>query len=187
MTTALLIVDMQNSFVQRSSPFCIQGAQDTVPRVAQLLAGARGRMWLVVHVVRQHRADGSDVEWTRRETFLAQGGYAVQGTTGAEIIPELQPTPNEHVIVKPRFSAFFQTNLDSLLRRHQVHRLVVCGTQYPNCIRATAFDGLSLDYDVVVASDATSAQSQDVALANVRDLQGVGIRCLPVEEIYRKP
>ncbi len=67
--------------------------------------------------------------------------------------------------------------------RQSVHRLVVCGTQYPNCIRATAFDGLSLNYEVVVASDATSAASEEVAQANIRDLRGVGIGCIPVAEL----
>jgi nicotinamidase-related amidase len=183
MTTALLVVDMQNDFVDSESPFCIAGARATVPALVRLLGEARARRWVVAHVVREHQADGSDVEWPRRERFLEQGGYAVAGSDGARIIDELLPRTGEFRIVKPRFSAFLHTNLDALLRRHRVERIVVCGTQYPNCIRATAFDALSLDYRVFVALEATSAQTPEVAAANIRDLDAVGIPCRPIDEL----
>jgi nicotinamidase-related amidase len=186
MTTALLIVDMQNAFVRAESPFCIPGAQASIPELQRLLGAARDLRWLVVHVVREHRADASDVELPRRRVFLDKGGYAVPGTWGVEIVDELLPLPSEHRIVKPRFSAFMNTNLDSVLRRHGVSRVVVSGTQYPNCIRATAFDALSLDYDVCIARDATSAASVDVASSNIRDLENVGIPCLPTDELLRR-
>lgn len=177
MTTALLIVDMQNDFVLETSPFRVAGAQATVPQLARLLSAARARRWVIVHVVREYAADGSDVELTRRDGFLGCGGYAVPGTRGAEIIEELAPAPGEYRIVKPRFSAFMHTKLDLLLRRSGVSSVVVCGTQYPNCIRATAFDALALDYAVVVAEDATSAQTPEIAAANLLDLENVGIPC----------
>jgi nicotinamidase-related amidase len=183
MTTALLIVDMQNDFVDPDSPFCIAGARATVPHLSRLLAEARMRGWVVVHVVREHRVDGTDVEWPRREGFLAAGGYAIPGTRGVRIIEELTPVSGEYRIVKPRFSGFMQTNLDAVLRRRGVERVVVCGTQYPNCLRATAFDALALDYRVVVALEATSAKTPEVAAANISDLEAVGIPCRPIDEI----
>jgi nicotinamidase-related amidase len=183
MTTALLVVDMQNDFVDPESPFCIAGAQATVPQLVRLVGEARARGWVIAHVVREHRVDGSDVELPRREAFLATGGYAVPGTRGVRIIEELIPARDEHRIVKPRFSAFMHTNLDAILRRRGVERVVVCGTQYPNCIRATAFDALSLDYQVVVALDATSAQTPEVAAANIADLDNVGIACRAIDDI----
>ena len=102
------------------------------------------------------RADGSDIEITRREAFLAGPQYAVHGTPGAEIVDGLAPAPNEYRIVKPRFSAFFGTKLDLILRRLGVAEVVLCGTQYPNCIRATAFDAISLGYQTFIITDATS-------------------------------
>jgi nicotinamidase-related amidase len=181
--SALLIVDMQNDFVLEGASCRIAGALASVPYIVKLLAAARAHSWLVVHVVREHRADGADVELPRRAAFARGGGYAVAGTAGAEIICELTPLAGEHCVVKPRFSAFMRTGLDALLREHGVERVVVCGTQYPNCIRATAFDALALDYHVVVAQDATSAQSLDVARANIVDLNNVGIACLAVAEL----
>jgi nicotinamidase-related amidase len=183
MNTALLIVDMQNSFVDEQSSFAIRGARKSVPKLVELLEWARSQGWFVVHVVREYQADASDVELPRRESFLRQGGCAIRGTWGAQIIGELTPATNEAVLVKPRFSGFFQTSLDSLLRRNRVGRVVVAGTQYPNCIRATAFDALSLDYGVWLATDATSAQSDGVAQANIHDLSNIGIACCAVAEL----
>lgn len=183
MTTALLIVDMQNDFVLETSPFHIAGARATVPQLTRLLAAARARSWVIVHVVREYAADGTDVELTRRESFLGCGGYAVPGTRGAEIIEELTPAPGEYRIVKPRFSAFMHTKLDLVLRRRGVTSVVVSGTQYPNCIRATAFDALALDYAVSVAEDATSAQTPEIAAANILDLENVGISCCNTDEL----
>lgn len=183
MSTALLIVDMQNDFVDPASPFCIAGARETVPEVVRLLDGARSRGWFVVHVVREHDPSAVDVERPRKEAFLARGGYAVPGTRGVRIIEELTPRTGESRIIKPRFSGFMHTNLDATLRHRGITRVVVCGTQYPNCIRATAFDALALDYDVVVALEATSAKTPEVAAANIADLENVGIPCRPIDEV----
>jgi nicotinamidase-related amidase len=187
MQTALLIVDMQNDFVLPSAAACIRGAQATVPSIVRLLSGARAQGWTVVHVIREYRADATDVEVPRRKRFLELGGYAVTGTAGAQIIPELAPTAAERVVVKPRFSGFMTTPLEAVLRAAAVTRVVICGTQYPNCIRATALDALALDFDVVVALDATSAQTPEIAAANVLDLRNVGIPCLPVDEVLTLP
>lgn len=183
MKPALLIVDMQNDFVFPEAPAVIRGAAATVPQVRALLDWVRERGWPVFHVVREYRADGSDIEITRRDSFLAGAKYVVPGTRGAEIVEPLKPAAGEYRIVKPRFSAFFGTELDLILRRLGVDALLVCGTQYPNCIRATAYDGISHGYRVTVITDATSAASEEVAVANIRDLRNVGIECRTLREV----
>ena len=139
----------------------------------------------VFHIVREYRADGSDIEISRREAFLSGRPYVVPGTSGVEIVDGLSPRSTEYRIVKPRFSAFFGTELDLILRRLAVECLAVCGTQYPNCIRATAFDGLSHGYPVFVITDATSASSDDVAESNIRDMRAVGIACVSFDEFKK--
>ena len=186
MQTALLIIDMQNDFVLPGAPARIAGAQATVGRIAEVLTYFRSRALPVFHVIRAYRADGSDIEISRRAAFLAGPQYVVPGTKGAAIVAELTPAKNEYQIVKPRFSAFFGTELELLLRRLGVERLVICGTQYPNCIRATAFDGLALGYDTTILTDGTSAASEEIAAANIRDLRNVGIRCLSFAD-YQTP
>lgn len=62
----------------------------------------------------------------------------------------LQVLEGDQVVIKKRFSAFFQTPLDVMLRRLGTERVVLCGVQTPNCIRAAAFDAVSLDYEQVM-------------------------------------
>ncbi len=99
---------------------------------------------------------------------------------------QLKPQPGEYRLVKNRFSAFMQTELDWMLRRLGINHLVVCGTQYPNCIRTTVFDGVACGYQVTVLSDATSAQTPEIAEANVRDILNIGVECVTVTELLSK-
>lgn len=80
------------------------------------------------------------------------------------------------VLVKPRFSAFMGTPLDLVLRRLAVQELVIAGTQYPNCIRATVLHAVCLDYDVTVGT-ACSAQTEPVVAADIVDLADIGVCC----------
>jgi len=175
---ALALIDMQNDFVLPGAPACVAGAAATLPTLRHLLADARVKGWTVVHVTREHRADGSDVELFRREAFGAGRGLCVAGTPGADIVPELAPLPSEYRLKKRRFSAFLFTEFDALLRRLGVSTLVLAGTQYPNCIRATAVDAMSRDYRVVVVTDACSAQTPKVASNNIFDLSRMGVFCV---------
>ena len=78
------------------------------------------------------------------------------------------------MLVKPRFSAFFHTGLDLILRRLGVQTVLLAGTTTPNCIRTTCYDAISLDYDAVVLSDCTSSVTDAVQAANLADMQRVG-------------
>ncbi|OGR34591.1 MAG: isochorismatase [Desulfovibrionales bacterium GWA2_65_9] len=181
--TALAIIDMQNDFVLPGAPGCVAGALPSVPVIRRLLDQGRCALWPVFHVYREHRPDGSDAEAFRRGLFGQGRGLCRSGTPGADIVPELAPLPGEHHIVKRRFSAFLGTQFELVLRRLGVQTLVLAGTQYPNCIRATAVDALSRDYRVIVVTDACSAQTDEVAQANIFDLSNMGVACVPLQEL----
>jgi len=172
MKTALLIIDMQNDFILHGAPAEVPGAIKIVPAAKKLLYFCRERKIPVFHVIRQYRHDGSDIENFRREGFLQKGRYLVPGT----------PAEGEYVIVKPRFSAFFCTELELILKRIQLDDIVICGVQYPNCIRATALDSVSYNYNTTVITDATAGADDDIALSNIRDLRNIGVECLTFGE-----
>jgi nicotinamidase-related amidase len=182
MKSALLIVDMQNDFVLSSSPARVAGALATVPHIRAALDYFRSHSLPVFHIYREYRSDGSDIELTRREAFMAGPKYAVPGTPGAQIIAELAPLPGEYRIVKPRFSSFLGTELDFMLRRLGVAQIVICGTQYPNCIRATVYDAISFGYWTTVLTDATSAASPEIEQANISDMRNIGVRCIAFDK-----
>jgi nicotinamidase-related amidase len=174
---ALLIIDMQNDFVVEGKPLKVAGAPAVIPKIQAVLAEFRKRSLPVFHIVRIHRADGSDVEIIRQDLFRKQP-FAVAGTQGAAVIDELAPAKGEYVIEKTRMSAFIGTELDLMLRTLGITMIFVCGIQTPNCIRTTVFDGIAYNYPVVLVDDATGASSDEVHRANVRDMQSIGVRII---------
>lgn len=184
--TALVIIDMQKDFVKAGHPMRVEGAFGSLARVVEALELFRELGWPVFHVVREYRADGSDVEITRFRRFVEQEKFAVPGTEGCEIVDELKPLPGEYRIVKNRFSAFMATELDFILRRLRIERIAVAGTQYPNCIRTTVFDGVSLGYEMTVLVDACSAATPEIARANILDIRNIGVECIPVAEFRER-
>lgn len=174
---ALLIIDMQNDFAHPGSP-----AAKVIPSIKLILDDFRKHQWPVFHIVRQYRPDGSDIEPIRLERFLNGPKVAVPGTTGCEIVDLLKPTATEYKIVKNRFSAFMNTELDLMLRIKNIHHLIICGTQFPVCIRTTVFDAVAYGYHVTLITDATAAQTEEIARANITDIQNLGVPCITTEQ-----
>lgn len=183
--TALLVIDMQNDFVLPGAPVCVDGALETVPQIEKVLHRFRAEKAAVFHVVREYREDGSDVEANRQDYFAKVGGFVVPGTPGCEIVAALTPVQGEYRVVKNRYSGFMNTELDFMLRRLGLTRLVVCGTQYPNCVRATIFDAVAFGYEVVLLTDAASAQTPAIAAANILDIQNIGVTCMDTKAFLR--
>jgi len=187
MENAILIIDMQNDFVLPGAPLCVAGARETVPSIKKFLEYGREKKWKIIHVVREHDSAGTNADKPRRHLFENGGkGYCVSGSEGAKIVEGLEPLENETVLKKTRNSAFFGTNLDSLLRRMKVERVFIAGTQYPNCIRGTAADAMCLDYDVTVVTDCCSAKTSEIAAANILDMENMGIRCVMLEKVIEE-
>lgn len=183
---ALVMIDMQNGFVDPASPLCIPMAAATVPACAEVIALCRASDVPVVFATRHYRADGSDVEKCRRDVWL-RGGKPLSEVCPPELSDafpqEFTRDARDYCIVKPRFSAFFHTELDLLLRRLGVDTVILAGTTTPNCIRTSCYDALSLDYDVIVLSDCTSSVTEDVQQANLADMARIGVRILTVDEL----
>jgi nicotinamidase-related amidase len=174
---ALLIVDMQNDFILEGKPLRVPGASAIIPAIRTVLEQFRGRSLPVFHVVRVHRPDGSDVEVFRHNLFQ-RTPFAVEGSSGAAVIDELAPLPGEYLLPKIRMSAFIGTGLDLTLRTLGVGRVFVCGIQTPNCIRTTVFDAVAYNYDTILVSDATGAQTPEIHQSNVRDMENIGVKII---------
>jgi nicotinamidase-related amidase len=179
---ALIIVDMQNDFVLPGAPACVAGAHATLPKIREALTFWHQVSWPAIYLYREYRPDGSDIELSRLESFLHGKRVCLPDSDGAKIVQAITPQPSDYQVMKNRFSGFMNTELDFILRRKGVGSIVVCGTQYPCCVRSTLVDGLCYGYHATCLTDATSAASEDVAAANVRDLRDIGIRCLGVAE-----
>lgn len=178
--TALLVIDMQRAFVEPGQPLCVAGAAATVPALIETVATVREHGGQVVWVRREYAADGSDMEAFRREQMRRNGtlGVMAHGSYGVEPVDGLVGEPTDLVIIKKRFSGFFQTNLHEWLTAHKINTVLVTGTQTPNCVRGTAFDAVNYDYRTIVLADCTSSQSDAVQQSNLTDMVNAGIEVI---------
>lgn len=184
---AIIVIDMQNDFVKPGAILCVDGALKTVPDINKLISYGRTKNWKVIWIMRAHESAGVDVDAPRIPLFVnGKPGYCVPGTEGYELIDGLKPEKGDFIVQKYRNSAFFATQLDLMLRRMGVKTVMLAGTQYPNCVRGTANDAMSLDYETVVCTDACSAKTPEVAASNVFDMKNMGIKCYSLDEIKKK-
>lgn len=184
--TAMLIIDMQNDFAHHDGRMFIPDAAhraDTIGSLAQAFRDARAP---VLHAVRSHRPDGWDVEQIRLPLFHADRGFCIEDTWGRLIVDRLTPESGEAVVVKRRFSAFMGTELDMLLRRAQITKLAIAGVSLPNSPRATMFDAISLDYEVIAVEDALATASDETRIANLKDIAAIGIRVATADEVAKE-
>lgn len=175
--TALLIIDMQKAFVEQGAAHCIAGAKATIPAINETIREARGAGAPVFWIKREYRADGSDVEFTREGAWLAGGRTMAPGSTGinsAELAEGLTAQPEDYQIIKPRWSAFFQTELDLILRRKEIDTVILTGTTTPNCIRTTCYDAIAMDYRTIVIECCCSSQTEEIQRVNMEDMERIG-------------
>jgi nicotinamidase-related amidase len=147
--TALVVVDMQNDFVSQGGSLRVPDAQDTVPVIRHLLGFAREHGLRVIFTQDTHRE--GDPEWR------IWPEHAREGSWGWEIIEALRPGPDETVMTKVRYDAFYGTPLDHLLRLWDIGTLIICGTVANICVHYTAASAALRWYEVIIPRDATSA------------------------------
>ena len=173
--TAMIVVDMQNDFVASGAAMETPAAREIVPKLAEALRICRDAGIKIIYTAHVHRRDGCDMGlFDDLHPPIANRNALVDGTPGVDIYPELAPAVGEHVIKKHRYSGFFGTDLDMILREWSVDTVIISGTTTENCCHATARDAMFRNYRVVFLSDAT-------ATYNYPDL---GIGAMPAAEIH---
>lgn len=183
-TSALVLIDMQNGFVEPDGGLCIAGAKATLPACARALKAARDQGIPVIHIRRHYALDGHDVEPGRLDTWLAAGKPLSDARPDTlEPCPGLEALPGEIVIIKPSWSAFDRTNLEEMLRDLGATCLILAGTTTPNCIRSTCYDAMAHGFEVAVLADATSSRSPEVQAANLEDMAVIGARIMSTDEL----
>lgn len=171
--TAVLVIDMQNDFCSQGGfldelAIDLSQVREIVPRIAQLLASAR-RAHTTVVLVRSHFDPVFLLQpMLERLERKQTKPYCVSGTWGAEFVTGLAPQPGEVVITKHRYSAFFATELEMVLRARGVRTVILAGTATNNCVDGTGRDAFALGFYVVLLDDATAATSPEVHEATLK-------------------
>jgi nicotinamidase-related amidase len=139
--TAIIVVDMQNDFVAAGAAMETPAARAVVPKLAEALNICRDARIKVIYTAHVHRRDGCDMGlFDDMHPPIANRVALIDGTPGVDIYAELAPGPEEHVIKKHRYSGFFGTDLDIILREWGVDTVIISGTTTENCCQATARD-----------------------------------------------
>jgi len=165
--TALVVIDMQNSFLHHEGENAYPEAQTVIPNVLRLIGKARQSGRIIVHVADRHRESFSDFEDKRLPRHCVTGGF------NAEYFEGFGPKggDREIEIVKRRFSAFFATELALFLNEQKVDRVVICGVKTNVCVRATAQDAFANGFEVMVVKDATNSNRAHLAAASLEDIE----------------
>ncbi len=183
--SAMIVIDMERGFVDAQSAHCICTAQATVPACSKAMELARAKGIPVFLVNRVYRSNGSDVEATRYQSWVQGGRAMTPGSVGAcscEMPAGMEPKPGDYTLIKPRWSAFFQTELDLLLRRLRIETVILLGTTTPNCVRTTCYDAIALDYQVLILPECCSSQTEEIQRANLADMERVGAQMLTLKQ-----
>jgi nicotinamidase-related amidase len=166
--TALLLIDLQNSFLHPKGGNYFPAVGEIVNGLARLLAAARGSGALIVHVADRHRAGQPDFETHKLPNHCVHGDFDAEFFTGFG--PPAAATGRELLLEKRRFSAFMQTDLDLTLRENGIARLVVAGVKTNVCVRATIQDGFGLGYKCLLVKEATGSNRPHLAASSTEDV-----------------
>ena len=94
----------------------------------------------------------------------------MEGSPESEIPSEIAPLPNEKVVLKHRYSAFYNTDLETILRCLKIEDIVICGIMTNMCCESTARDAYYRDYRVFFMADATGTITEEMHLASLLNL-----------------
>lgn len=177
-STCLLIIDMQNDFLSPEGYFAknqhwpveaFRKTSDAIVQLRQAVKEAGGR---VIYTATGYSPDGSDA-YTRRHTILpsifiepdgqprCHDSAVIKGSWGAEIIPALRPQGEDYVVHKRRFNAFYQTELEHMLRCWGIKTLIVTGVITEVCVESTVREAFIRDFDVLVDRDGVGSWDRD--------------------------
>jgi nicotinamidase-related amidase len=174
----LLIIDMLNDFFEEGP--LAERRTDLVRSINELVSMFRSRNLPIIWVRQEFAADLSDAFLELRKRGK---GVTIAGTKGCQILPELDCRPEDHIIVKKRYSAFLGTALDGILSAQNPDPLVVAGVNTHACVRTTVIDAYQRDYHVVLALDCIASYDDEHHDVTVRYLDGKmaqGLRNLEV-------
>lgn len=164
--TALLIIDAQKGFMD--SVFDVENAVNVIEN---LVDAAREASIPIIYTQEMHRKERVDFG---RELDGSEDIHCLEGTDDVDLIDALSPQHGEYVIKKRRYSCFFATDLEILLKGLGVNTLIVCGFLTDVCVHYTCVDAHQHDYHVKVVYDGVRGSTEDAhhaALKAIKYLQ----------------
>jgi nicotinamidase-related amidase len=168
---ALVLVDVQRGALMPSGASGVPntgGAATRIERIRELVSAARAADVPVVFVQEVHKRTLVDFG---RELDGVETVHGLEGDEATELVEGLEPTADEYLIRKRRYSAFFQTELELVLRSYGVDTVLLVGGLTDVCIHYTAVDAHQRDYWVRVIEDCVGGSSAEAHAASLRAIE----------------
>jgi nicotinamidase-related amidase len=170
MTPVFIFVDLLEDFF--ANPPLSEHRVAIANAVNELAAFARTNHFPVIWVRQEFEPDLSDAFRSMRETGTR---ITIRGTTGCNVIKEIERHSSDIEIVKQRYSAFFGTHLAQQLESLRCSHLIISGVNTHACVRATAIDAFQMDYSVILATDSIASYDDEYHRESMRYLaQAIG-------------
>ncbi len=164
--SALLVIDMQDFFLDESSATFTCGGLAIIPKLKELISAFRESGRPVIYTRHVHNPQLNDIgimEWWWE-------GICLEGSPESEVHKSIAPLPEDKVIFKHRYSAFYNTDLETVLRCLKIEDLVICGIMTNLCCESTARDAYFRDYRVFFPADGTGSINEEMHLASLLNL-----------------
>jgi nicotinamidase-related amidase len=163
---ALLVIDMQKFFLDPASPTFTCGGLPIMSNVASLIKAFRNANRPVIYTRHVHHPDGIDagiMKWWWE-------GMCLEGSPESEVADEIAPLPGEKQVLKHRYSAFYNTDLETVLRCQGITDVVMAGIMTNMCCESTARDAYFRDYRVFFLADSTGSVTEEMHKASLLNL-----------------
>lgn len=173
---ALIVVDVQNDFVNPDGSAGKRGedcsaALAMVPNLLQLIEEAR-RVGLTIVYIRTTHSEWTDTpSWIYRSSQKSGLSTCREGSWGAEFYEGISPLPSERVVIKHRYSAFINTDLNTVLKARNIQSVLVCGVATNVCVETTARDAYMYDYYVTMIDDCSAAYEAKLHLGTLDNMR----------------
>ncbi|MGV8073211.1 MAG: cysteine hydrolase family protein [Syntrophobacteraceae bacterium] len=180
---AIITIDMLNdTFRKRESGLAVEGYA-VLPALNRLLKKGREAGMPIIFAMDS---------FFPQDYFFAgkKKAFSLRGTDGAKVIPEIEQLPTDMYLPKRRWSAFYKTDLDQILRVLKIDAVVLSGITTGICVLATALDALSHDFEVIIAEDCCAAATKQEHQAVVDIYRKSGLfpflRVMPSDEFWKE-
>ena len=173
---ALIVVDVQNDFVSPEGSAGKRGddvgaAMAMIPNLTGLIDQAR-RVGLTIIYIRTTHSEWTDTaSWIYRTSQKSGLSTCREGSWGAEFYDGIAPLPTERVVIKHRYSAFINTDLNTVLKARGIQSILVCGVATNVCVETTARDGYMYDYYVTMIDDCSAAYDAKLHMGTLENMR----------------
>ena len=179
--TALIVIDMVRDFTDPEGLVYYPENRNILPKIKQVLDACRKKDIQVIFLQHMNRKDKFDEKASRMRP------NCLEGTFGCEIDPMLEvDLVKDYVIPKRRYSGFFGTDLDLVLRENNIKNLIIVGTKTNCCIRATVTDAFYLNYEPYVVRECVATNSDVVNQVHLEDISKYLGHVISMDELFEK-